>query len=179
MSLIHYIILIVLLVSSLGLYYVYIFNILQHHKTRIEIAENKIDDSLRSKYDIICDINIEVKKVIKNKDYLFEFISLKNKRLTNYETDRKLIEAVNLINELISDYSEINNKVVQKKLSEIKKIDEELTASKNFYNKYTSSLNILIRKFPTNIISKIHKFRIKPFFDNKNMQDKVLDDFKL
>ena len=40
-------------------------------------------------------------------------------------------------------------------------------------------LNTVIRKFPTNIIAKIHRFKIKPFFDGKNMQDAVIDDFKL
>lgn len=65
------------------------------------------------------------------------------------------------------------------KLKEIEKINETLVSCKTYFNNNTSELNKLIRKFPTNIIAKIHGYKIKPFFDGKNMQDAVIDDFKL
>ncbi len=179
MEYISIILIAIVVVGLLALLYVTTYNQLQHFKTRIEISENSIDESLRKKYDYICAINSEIKNVIKDKDYLKEYIDLKNHRLTNYETDRKLIEAVNLITELIADHSKLDNKKVNNTLSEIKKLDQGLTASKNFFNKYTTELNNIIRKFPTNIISKRHGFKIKPYFDNKNMQDAIIDDFKL
>ena len=49
---------------------------------------------------------------------------------------------------------------------------------KTYYNRYTSDENELIRTFPSNIVSKMHGINIKPFFDGKNMQDEVVDDFK-
>ena len=55
----------------------------------------------------------------------------------------------------------------------------ELQAAKSFYNKYTSELNDLIRKFPSNIVARMHGMEIKTFFDGKNMQDEIFDDFKL
>ncbi len=165
--------------SLVALLYVTTYNQLQHFKTRIEISENHIDDALRKKYDHICQINSEIKNIVKDKDYLKEYIDLKNHRLTNYETDRKLIEANTIIEELILDHSKLDNKKVNELRSEIKKLDIELTASKNFFNKYTTELNGIIRKFPTNLIAKKHKFKIKPYFDNKNMQDAIIDDFKL
>ena len=62
---------------------------------------------------------------------------------------------------------------------EEKKIDEKLQAAKSYYNKYTSEMNDLIRAFPSNIVSRMHGFDVKTFFDGKNMQDEVVDDFKL
>jgi len=53
-----------------------------------------------------------------------------------------------------------------------------LQAAKSYYNKYTSELNDAIRQFPSNIVAKMHGMEIKPFFDGKNMQDDIVDDFK-
>ena len=85
-------------------------------------------------------------------------MELKDKRISNYELDRKLTEAYTLLLELKN---------------------EDLVSCKNYYNKNTSELNKIIQKIPTNIVAKINRCRIKPFFDGKNMQDAVTDDFKL
>ncbi|MBD8921895.1 hypothetical protein EGR52_00520, partial [bacterium] len=74
---------------------------------------------------------------------------------------------------------ELNTKEFNKDLKEIDKINETLTSCKTYFNNNTSELNKLIRKVPTNIVAKIHGYKIKPFFDGKNMQDAVIDDFKL
>lgn len=173
------ILIIIVLIGGFAFFYAVTYNELQHFKTRIELSENSIDENLRKKYDLICELNIEIKKECKDKDYLKEFIELNEKKLTNYDTDRKLTEAIFLIKELQNDHKKLNNTNFNKCLKEVKKIDETLSASKNFYNKHTSSLNSLIRKFPNSLVAKIHKFKIKPFFDHKNMQDAVIDDFKL
>lgn len=171
--------LIIVIVGVFAFFYVNSYNEMQHFKTRIELSESSIDDNLRKKYDIICELNIDVKKLDESKDYLKEFIDLKEARITNFDLDRKLIEGINLIKELLSDNKKLNTTEFNKKLREIRKIDESLNASKNFYNKNTSSLNELIRKFPNSIVARNHRFKIKPFFDNKNMQDTIIDDFKL
>lgn len=64
-------------------------------------------------------------------------------------------------------------------MSDSKKAAEKLQAAKSYYNKYTSELNDSIRTFPSNIVSRLHRIDIKPFFDGKNMEDEIVDDFKL
>ncbi len=179
MNVLTIIFIIIIILSTLALLYVMTYNKLQYYRTRIEISENNIDETIRHKYDLICDINADIKSVITNKDYLKEYIDMKNQRLTNYESDRKLVQAVNIIRELVNDHNKLNTKEIKNKLNKIRTLDETLTSSKNFFNKYTTELNQVIRIFPTNIVAKNHKFKIKPYFDNKNMQDAVIDDFKL
>ena len=104
---------------------------------------------------------------------------LKDKRITNYDLDRKLTEAYNIILEVKNDHEELNTKEFNKDLKEIDRLNETLTSCKTYYNNNTGELNKLIRKVPTNLIAKIHGYKIKPFFDGKNMQDAVIDDFKL
>ena len=71
------------------------------------------------------------------------------------------------------------NVKLNKDKDNIRRIDEKLCAAKNYYNKNTSLENQIIRKFPTNVIAKIHKFKIKLFFDGKDMEDEIIDDFKI
>ena len=120
-----------------------------------------------------------IKKVITKKDYLKEYIELKDKRITNYDLDRKLTEAYNIILDVKNDYKEFDTKEFNTEIRKINRLNETLTSCKTYYNKNTSELNQLIRKIPTNFVAKINGYKIKPFFDGKNMQDAVLDDFKL
>jgi len=165
----------------LGIIYVNNYNKMQYLKTKIEQSENIIDESLRNKYDMIVKINSLIKKVIKDKkDYLKEYVNLKNHKISNFDLDRKLVEAMNVIYELQNDYSKLDdNDVLKELLHEIKTTDERLSAVKNYYNKNTSLCNELVRKFPSMVVAKIHRFKIKPFFDGKDLQDDIIDDFKL
>ena len=170
-----------IIVGGLGILYVYNYNKLQHSKTKIEHAECLIDESLRNKYDLIT----QYEKIIKDevdieKNFLKDFSKLKDENISNFELDRKLIEYINIINKVKADNNSLgDNKELKKLSAEEKKIDEKLQAAKSYYNKYTSEMNDLIRTFPSNIVSRMHGFEIKTFFDGKNMQDDVVNDFKL
>lgn len=177
--LITFILILIIVIALTAILYVNTYNNLVIYKTKIEKAENIIDEALRNKYDIIAKLNVLIKKEVTKKDYLKDYIELKDKKVSNFEIDRKLTEATNIILEVKNDHEKLNNKEFNSLLKEIDVINETLASSKNYYNNNTSKLNQIIRKFPSNIIAKIHKYRIKPFFDGKNMQDAVIDDFKL
>lgn len=179
MNFANIVLILIIIFGIAALFYVITYNTLVTYKLKIEKAEGIIDESLRQKFDIIAKLNVAIKKVVTKKDYLKEYIDLKNKRISNYDLDRKLTEAENLILEVKSDHAELDNKDFNKSLKEISRINENLISSKNYYNRNTAELNKIIRKFPTNIVAKIHRYKIKPFFDGKNMQDAVIDDFKL
>ena len=64
-------------------------------------------------------------------------------------------------------------------IDDFKMINEKLTACISYYNKQMNLLNGYIRKFPNNIIAKLHNVKSKPFFDGKDMTDTDIEDFKL
>ena len=175
----NFILVLIIIVGIIAIAYVITYNNLVNYKIKIEKAEGIIDENLRQKYDLIVKMNIAIKKVVTKKDYLKDYIDLKDKRISNYELDRKLTEAMNIILEVKNDYNELDNKEFNNELKEINIINETLISCKTYYNKNTTELNQIIRKFPSNIVAKIHRYKIKPFFDGKNMQDAVIDDFKL
>lgn len=64
-------------------------------------------------------------------------------------------------------------------LEDLYQLNEKLEATKIFYNKYTNYLNKSIKKFPSNIIAKIHHIEINSFFDGKDFNDNLKNDFKI
>lgn len=173
------ILVLIAIIGIIAIIYAVIYNNLVNIKIKIDKAEGIIDEALRQKYDLICKMNTAVKKAANKKDYLKEYIELKDKRISNYEMDRKLTEAYNIILEVKGDHSALDTKEFNKEIKEMEAINETLASSKIYYNKNTSDINAIIKKFPSNLVAKIHGYKIKPFFDGKNMQDEIIDDFKL
>ena len=171
---------IVIIVCLIGIYYAVSFNTLNDLKTKIHEAESIIDESLRNKYDILMRVSNHLKKHMdNNKNYFKEYEKLKDTNMTNFDMDRKLNEGYTLILKMMDDLKLNNDEEINSEIETIKRIDEKLTAAKNYYNKNTSEENAIVRKFPTNIIAKIHGFKIKLFFDGKDMDDEIIDDFKM
>jgi len=171
---------IVILLSLAGIYYIINFNKLNDLKTKIREAESIIDENLRIKYDNLMRISNTLKKKMKtNKNYFKDYEKLKEVNITNFDMDRKLNEGFTLILKIQEDLDLENDEDINKELDKIRRIDEKLCAAKNYYNKKTSEQNAIIRQFPTNLIARINKFKIKLFFDGKDMDDEIIDDFKI
>ncbi|MDE5539755.1 MAG: LemA family protein, partial [Bacilli bacterium] len=99
--------------------------------------------------------------------------------ISDFDMDRKLSEGFTLILKMRDDLGLEQDDDLNNEIEKIKRLDEKLTAAKNYYNKNTSLTNAIIRRFPTNVIARIHKFKIKLFFDGKDMADEIIDDFKM
>ena len=170
---------IVIIVCLIGIYYAISFNHLNDLKTKIDEAESIIDEALRTKYDTLIRISNQIRSFMENnKNYFREYEKLKDTNITNFDMDRKLNEGYTLILKMIEDLK-INDEGINQELEQIKRLDEKLTAAKNYYNKNTSLENAIVRKFPTNLIARIHGFKVKLFFDGKDMDDEIIDDFKM
>ena len=171
---------ILIIVCLIGIYYVIAFNTLNDLKTKIHEAEVIIDEALRTKYDTLMRLSNHIRTHMDSyKNYFREYEKLNNTNMTNFDMDRKLNEGYTLILKMIDDLKLNDNEEINKEIEQIKGLDEKLTAAKNYYNKNTSEENAIVRKFPTNIIAKIHGFKVKLFFDGKDMDDEIIDDFKM
>lgn len=181
MNLFMFILIIVILICCIAIVYVLYYNRMQYLKTKIEYAEGIIDETLRERYDMLVRSDNIVKSVLKgNLDYFKEYLQLKDKQMSNFDMDRKLKEAFSVLNKFKDDYPELNsNKELKEIFSNIKDSNEKIIAMTNYYNKNTNILNSYIRKFPSNFVAKIHHFKINPFFDGKDMNDDIKNDFKL
>ena len=169
------------IIAILAIIYVYLYNRLQDFKLKIDEAESILDEDLRNKYDEVYELQSVVLKISKvNEKEFQELDNIKKEDISNFELDRKVIEVFNKLETIINDYEKIQTKKeVIDLLNEIKKLDARIESAKLFYNKYINESNSMVRKFPSNIIAKIHKIQIKNFYDNKDLNDEIVKDFKL
>lgn len=182
MNIIMIIILIaIILIGILIISYIYNFNNLQEKNIKINESENIIDNELRNKYDLIMKSSTTINKLLKKEvTYFKDLEKLKKDNISNFDLDRKITEGENLIDQVKNDYKSLNdNEEYISIINDLKDSDEILEAAKSFYNKYTTEINLLIKKFPTNIIAKFHKIKLRNYFDGKNMFDDEIKDFKL
>lgn len=182
MNIIMLIILIaIILIGILIISYIYNFNNLQEKNIKINESESIIDNELRNKYDLIMKSSTTINKLLKKEvTYFKDLEKLKKDNISNFDLDRKITEGENLIDQVKNDYKSLNdNEEYISIINNLKDSDEILEAAKSFYNKYTTEINLLIKKFPTNIIAKFHKIKLRNYFDGKNMFDDEIKDFKL
>ncbi len=180
MNLLFYIVLTIIILSGLiAMGYLIIFNRIQKHTIKINEAEVIIDDMLRVRYDLLLRINGIIINALE-KDYFKDLEALKNKKISNFEMDRKITEAINLYEKIKSDNKDLANEDKIKNIElELKNSEEKLEAAKIYFNMNTSKLNELIKTFPAIIIARLHNIKIRPYFDGKNLNDEDVNDFKL
>ena len=95
-----FILIIIVVIFLLFIAFSIIYNKFQDYIIRINEVEGKIDEAIREKFDIIIKLNNIIKEKIKTKKVLVDDISkLKDKKISSFEIDRKLVEALNKINE--------------------------------------------------------------------------------
>ena len=141
---------------------------LKKYKDKMDKAESLIDENLNKKLDLIIRINGNVKKVTGKKDYLKEYVSIRDLIITNIEKDLKLEDAVKLINDLMRDYNELaKDEAFIKNINEIKNIDEILVSAKTVFNHAAIESNQIIKSFPNNLVAKLAKFKFRSFYNNK------------
>lgn len=162
------ILVVVAIIAILSLITFISLNKLKGYKEKMDIAEKNIDSCLDKKLELIISINGDIKKIITEKDYLKDYVGIKDLIMTNIEKDIKLNEAYSLINKLIVDNDKLSkNDKVNKKMAELRKNDEKLVSSKNLFNKAALVSNNTIKTFPNNIVSKLFNYKIRSYYNNK------------
>ena len=157
-----------------------IYNKFQDFIIRIKEVEGKIDDTLRDKYDNLLKINNIVKEKIKtDKEIVDDLEDIKTDEKSSFEIHRLLKDSFNKLDFIKKQYKELNTEDVNKLFFEINEMDESLNAYIKYYNENIVEYNKYVRKFPFNIIGIILKYKEKAFFDNKDLNDENIKDFKI
>lgn len=165
-----YIVILILISIFGGLAIIYFsgYSSLKNYKYKMDKAENEIDSNLNKKLDLIIEMNTEIKKVLGKKDYLKDYVNIKDLIITDIEKDLKLEDAEKLIHNLILDNSKLSSDEKMKKLiTNLREINESLTSAKNIFNYNALLSNNEIKSFPNNLIAKLAKFNIRSFYNNK------------
>jgi LemA protein len=181
MELISYILIVFIAICLLLIWYINIYNNYQNYIIRINEAESFIDTTLRKRFDLL-NKSIEIIKAVTNtkKEVLNQIKDLKSVKLSNFELDRKLYEAINEFNSYKENSEDLkNNEEFLKVDLGLLESESEIVAARKYYNDIITDYNKLVRTFPSNVVAKISGYKIKTYFDGKNMEDDDIKDFKL
>jgi len=175
----------VIVVCIIAGIYTKLYNHFQDYIIRINEVESSIDTLLRNKYDAInkCVSIIKGNDNISDKidkNMFEEIVKLRARKISNFDLDRKLVEANNNFITIKEKYKEINDSEdIIKYSNEIEDIDDRLKVNIDYYNKNIAEYNKLIKLFPTNIVARLCKYEENLFYDRKDMSDEDYNDFKL
>ena len=163
------------------MYLVSIYNRYQNYIIRINEAEANIDSTLRKRFDFLNkSIGIIKANTDIQEDILEIIVKLRSKKLSNFELDRQLYDAINEFNKIKEEHPDLKNSEAFIKIDlGLAESEAEIVASRKYYNDIITDFNKLVRVFPSNIVAKVCKYKQKLYFDGKDMSDDVTNDFKL
>lgn len=170
---------IVIVIGVISICYIYLFNMFQTHIIRINEAENFIDTTLRKRFDLLNKSISTIKNVTKKEDVLEKVVKLKSRKVSNFELDRELYDAINEFTSYKDEFPELqtNDDFLRIEISLIES-ESEITAARKYYNDIITDYNDMVRKVPSSIVAKLSGYEEKTYFDGKDMSDDVINDFK-
>jgi len=181
MLIVEVLLIIFVFIAALGFIGLLYYNKLEELKIYINEAEANIDNSLRTKFDIM---NRLIKVITGNikidEDMFEEFVKIRGRKLSNFDMDRKLTDIEGTFFDLPVTHKDIKKvDTYNKMLKELKVNEVKLLAGKDYYNTTITDYNKLVRKFPSNVVAKFTNHVYLTFFDGKDMEDDVYNDFKI
>ena len=170
-----------IIICLILIWFISCYNNFQTYIIRINEAENFIDTTLRKRFDLLNkSINIIKSNVKEEKNVLKWITELKSKQVSNFELDRELYECINEFNrykELYSNLSD-NEKFLKIDLG-LSESESEIVAARKYYNDIITDYNSRVRTFPSNVIAKMCGYKVKTYYDGKDMYDDITNDFKM
>ena len=172
---------VITLIIILLIIYIHLYNKLTESIIRIDEAEARIDNNLRDKYDLLNRSIALIRTKIELEPNAFsDIIKLRSRKISNFDLDRVLVKSYNEFLTIYTGSPKVKeNNELYKVARQLEVINDELVTLRNYYNGNITNYNKMIKKFPTNIVAQIKKYKERPFFDLKDMSDDDYEDFKL
>lgn len=181
MNVFFIIMIVLILICLILIFYATTYNNFQSLIIRINEAEANIDTVLRKRFDLL---NKSIGIIKANIDYEGEIleliVKLRSRKISNFELDRQIYEAINEFNYFKDNYPTLQECDGLLKIDvSLNESEQEIIALRKYYNDTITIYNKLVKKFPSNLVAKISKFKEKTYYDGKNMNDDIVNDFKL
>lgn len=164
---------IITILCAIALAFTLTYNRIQDCIIRINEAEVNIDSVLRKRFDLLNKSITIIKNATNTEDEILDIIiKLKSKKITNFELDRNLYEAINEFNSYKEKYQELKNCEDYLKIEiNLFESESEIVALRKYYNDIITDYNKLIKSMPSNLIALIKKYSVKSYFDGNNLED--------
>ena len=135
-----------------------IYNRFQSLIIRINEAEANIDTTSRKRFDLLNKSIGIIEENTKEKNVLEIVNKLRSKKLSNFDLDRKLYDAINEYQRYKEKYIELKNSTDFLKIDvELNETEAEIVALRKYYNDIITDYNKLAKTFPSNLVSLMCK----------------------
>ena len=170
-----------IVVCVILMYLISIYNKFQIYVIRINEAEANIDATLRKRFDFLNkSIGIIKANTDIEEEILENIVKLRSRKLSNFELDRQLYDAINEFNKIKEEHTELKKSEAFIKIDlGLAESEAEIVASRKYYNDIITDYNKLVRVFPSNVVAIFGKYKSKLYFDGKDMTDDDTKDMKL
>lgn len=181
MDIVLYGLIITITICLLLIWYIGTYNRFQDYMIRINEAESNIDTTLRKRFDLLDKAITIIRTNIDSEEEVLSIVEkLRSRKLTNFDLDRILYQAINEFESYKVKYPTLQtNEGFLKIDNGIHESEAEIMAYRKYYNDIITDYNHLSKMFPSIIVGKISGYKVKPYYDGKNMNDEKNDDFKL
>lgn len=149
------------------------YNHFQDYIIRINEADVNIDAVLRKRFDLLNkSIGIIKTNIETEEEILDEIVKLRSKKLTNFELDRNLYEAINDFHVIKEKYPELQtNEEFMKIDINLMESESEIVGLRKYYNDIITDYNKLVKSCPSNIIAILKNYKTKDYFDGNNVDN--------
>ena len=165
------------LVIAIGLILILLvatYNHFQDYIIRINEAEVSIDAVLRKRFDLLNKSIGIIKANIKDEEnVLEEIVKIRSKKITNFELDRNLYEAINEFHAIKEKYPKLqSNEEIMKIDINLMESESEIVGLRKYYNDIITDYNKLVKSIPSNIVALLKGYKAKDYFDGNNIDEK-------
>lgn len=152
---------IILIIILASVIYIHFYNKVNEYIIRITEAENRIDKNLHNKFELLDKSFSTIKGIVKLEDSTIDdIIKFRARRINNYDLNKSLMDLYSKFLSLFQNNLELqDNLELSKNFKQLALIEEELLTLRNYHDNNAEAYNELIKKIPTNIISKINNWK--------------------
>lgn len=162
---------IVIVVCLILILLVATYNHFQDYIIRINEADENIDSVLRKRFDLLNkSIGIINANIDSDEEILDSIVKLRSKKITNFELDRGLYEAINEFHVIKEKHPKLqtNEEFIKIDINLIES-ESEIVALRKYYNDIITDYNKLVKSCPSNIIAILKNYKTKDYFDGNNV----------
>ena len=150
------------------------YNKFQILKTKIEESFNSMDILFEKKANLLeraVNIIKENNKQYKEEIMLDNLTKIKNQTLSRFELNHELMLGFRDYKSLIDlDINLASLDALKGINEELENIDNDLNASKKYYNDNVVLYNNLVKCFPSSLVALIHKYKTMEFFKEEKIE---------
>lgn len=164
---------IIIVLCVIALAFIILYNRFQDYIIRINEAEVNIDSVLRKRFDLLNKSIGIIKSATKTDEEILDLvIKLRSRKITNFELDRSLYDAINEFNSYKEKFEELKSCEEYLKIEiNLFESESEIIALRKYYNDIITDYNKLVKSCPSNFIALIRNYTVKPYFDGNNLEE--------